>query len=66
MVQLLEFSVDYAQGFLFGEPRAVRDDAQKPMEALTAQAQVLPLPLRKAEAGQIVDPGARACHRLAL
>ena len=27
VVQLLDYSVDYAQGFLFGEPRAVRDDA---------------------------------------
>ena len=26
VVQLLDYSVDYAQGFLFGEPRAVRDD----------------------------------------
>ena len=26
VVQLLEYAVDYAQGFLFGEPRAVRED----------------------------------------
>jgi cyclic-di-GMP phosphodiesterase TipF (flagellum assembly factor) len=26
VVQLLEFGVDFAQGYLFGEPRAVRDD----------------------------------------
>ena len=43
VVQLLDFSVDYAQGYLFGEPRAVRDDALKPMESLAAQAAVLPL-----------------------
>ena len=26
MVQLLDYQVDYAQGFLFGEPRAVREE----------------------------------------
>ena len=30
VVQLLDYSVDYAQGFLFGEPRAVREDASRP------------------------------------
>jgi cyclic-di-GMP phosphodiesterase, flagellum assembly factor TipF len=30
VVQLLDYTVDYAQGFLFGEPRAVRDEAAKP------------------------------------
>ncbi len=35
VVQLLDFSVDYGQGFLFGEPRAVREDAGKlPVEQL--------------------------------
>ena len=41
VVQLLDYSVDYAQGYLFGEPRAVRDDAQRAPE--TATAAVLPL-----------------------
>ena len=27
VVQLLDYAVDYAQGYLFGEPRAVRDDS---------------------------------------
>jgi cyclic-di-GMP phosphodiesterase, flagellum assembly factor TipF len=43
VVQLLDFSVDYAQGFLFGEPRAVRDDAQKAVESAHAPAAVLPM-----------------------
>jgi cyclic-di-GMP phosphodiesterase TipF (flagellum assembly factor) len=43
VVQLLDYSVDYAQGFLFGEPRAVRDDAQRSPETATATAAVLPL-----------------------
>ena len=30
VVQLLDYTVDYAQGFLFGEPRAVRDEAVRP------------------------------------
>jgi cyclic-di-GMP phosphodiesterase TipF (flagellum assembly factor) len=43
VLQLLDFGVDYAQGFLFGEPRAVRDDALKPAEGITGSASVLPL-----------------------
>jgi cyclic-di-GMP phosphodiesterase TipF (flagellum assembly factor) len=35
VVQLLEYGVDYAQGFLFGEPRAVKDD-QKTLPDVTA------------------------------
>ena len=31
VVQLLDYSVDFAQGYLFGEPRAVRDDSLKTM-----------------------------------
>ena len=34
VVQLLEYAVDYAQGYLFGEPRAVREDSIKPVSAL--------------------------------
>jgi cyclic-di-GMP phosphodiesterase, flagellum assembly factor TipF len=30
VVQLLDYTVDYAQGFLFGEPRAVREDGVRP------------------------------------
>ena len=41
VVQLLDFHVDFAQGYLFGEPRAVRDDKQD--SAFGATASVLPL-----------------------
>jgi cyclic-di-GMP phosphodiesterase, flagellum assembly factor TipF len=30
VVQLLDYNVDYAQGYLFGEPRAVREDPKAP------------------------------------
>ncbi len=43
VVQLLDYNVDYAQGFLFGEPRAVRDDALKPEGGVMAPATVVPL-----------------------
>ncbi|HWA91001.1 MAG TPA: EAL domain-containing protein [Rhizomicrobium sp.] len=33
VVQLLDYAVDYAQGYLFGEPRAVRDEAVKTPES---------------------------------
>jgi cyclic-di-GMP phosphodiesterase TipF (flagellum assembly factor) len=40
VVQLLEYAVDYAQGYLFGEPRAVREDSLKPISALEPAAVV--------------------------
>jgi cyclic-di-GMP phosphodiesterase TipF (flagellum assembly factor) len=42
VLQLLDYAVDYAQGYLFGEPRAVREDQVKPVSALEA-APVIPL-----------------------
>jgi cyclic-di-GMP phosphodiesterase TipF (flagellum assembly factor) len=44
-MQLLEFGVDFAQGYLFGAPRAVRDESLKALE----QEPVSPIiPFRKA------------------
>jgi cyclic-di-GMP phosphodiesterase TipF (flagellum assembly factor) len=40
VLSLLDYAVDFAQGYLFGEPRAVRDDATKPV--LAEQAPVIP------------------------
>ncbi|HJT44185.1 MAG TPA: EAL domain-containing protein [Rhizomicrobium sp.] len=34
VVQLLDYAVDYAQGYLFGEPRAVREDSLKPVSTV--------------------------------
>ena len=42
VVQLLDYTVDYAQGFLFGEPRAVRDDKVM-ADGPASQASVVPL-----------------------
>lgn len=42
VVQLLDYAVDYAQGYLFGEPRAVREESLKPVSALEL-APVIPL-----------------------
>ncbi len=36
VIQLLDFSVDFAQGYLFGEPRAVREDSVKVPEFVSA------------------------------
>ena len=43
VVQLLEYGVDYAQGYLFGEPRAVREEAHRAPETVLGTAAVLPL-----------------------
>ena len=44
VVQLLDYGVEFAQGYLFGEPRAVREDQLKPMDKDAATV----VPLRKA------------------
>jgi cyclic-di-GMP phosphodiesterase, flagellum assembly factor TipF len=43
VVQLLDYAVDFAQGYLFGEPRAVRGDTAKTGEKPAAAV----IPLRK-------------------
>jgi len=42
VIQLLDYGVDFAQGYLFGEPRAVRGEAMRPARAAAAA------PLRRA------------------
>jgi len=42
VVQLLDYNVDFAQGFLLGEPRAVRDDSIKAMDKEPATAPIVP------------------------
>jgi cyclic-di-GMP phosphodiesterase TipF (flagellum assembly factor) len=42
VVQLLDYGVDYAQGYLFGEPRAVRDDPSKAGAEKPETAPIIP------------------------
>ena len=42
VVQLLDYAVDFAQGYLFGEPRAVRDDPAKATERNEPSAPIIP------------------------
>lgn len=42
VVQLLDYAVDFAQGYLFGEPRAVRDETAKALEKAEPVAPVIP------------------------
>jgi cyclic-di-GMP phosphodiesterase TipF (flagellum assembly factor) len=42
VVQLLDYGVDYAQGYLFGEPRAVRDDPSKAAAEKPETAPIIP------------------------
>ena len=42
VVQLLEYGVDFGQGYLFGEPRAVRDDSLKLLDKSEAVTAVIP------------------------
>ena len=46
VVQILDYGVDYAQGYLFGEPRAVREETLKAVDAAPAQQPTV-VPLRK-------------------
>jgi cyclic-di-GMP phosphodiesterase TipF (flagellum assembly factor) len=42
VVQLLDYSVDFAQGYLFGEPRAVRDDTLRQSDRSEPQNSIIP------------------------
>ncbi len=42
VVQLLDYSVDFAQGYLFGEPRAVRDDSLRTLDKPEPQNSIVP------------------------
>jgi len=42
VVQLLDYGVDFAQGYLFGEPRAVRDETVKALEKAEPAAPIIP------------------------
>lgn len=42
VVQLLDYSVDFGQGYLFGEPRAVRDDSLKTLDQAVPAAPIIP------------------------
>ena len=48
VVQLLDYGVDFAQGYLFGEPRAVREDSLKAMDKpVVAEPSAPIIPFRK-------------------
>jgi cyclic-di-GMP phosphodiesterase TipF (flagellum assembly factor) len=48
-VQLLDYGVDFAQGYLFGEPRAVREDTLRNVGATQPGREAAPvIPLRRA------------------
>ena len=53
VVQLLEYNVDFAQGYLFGEPRPLRDvaEANDPRQAPAATVTALPAGLLRRLAG---------------
>lgn len=42
VVQLLDYSVDFAQGYLFGEPRPVREDTFRALEQTEPSAPIIP------------------------
>jgi cyclic-di-GMP phosphodiesterase, flagellum assembly factor TipF len=42
VVQLLDYAVDFAQGYLFGEPRAVRGDGAKAAEKAETAPPIIP------------------------
>jgi cyclic-di-GMP phosphodiesterase TipF (flagellum assembly factor) len=47
VVQLLDYNVDFAQGFLFGEPRAVRDDQVRVPEFVAPERPASIVPFKR-------------------
>jgi len=47
VVQLLDYNVDFAQGYLFGEPRAVRDDQVRVPEFVAPERQASIVPFKR-------------------
>ena len=60
VLQLLDYAVDYAQGYLFGEPRAVRDDATRPAER---EPSVIPFKKRRRGFAALTASRASAIRR---
>lgn len=48
VLQLLDFGVDFAQGYLFGEPRAVRDEVLRDAVPAKQSAPAAVIPLKRA------------------
>ncbi len=60
VVQLLEYGVDFAQGYLFGEPRAVRDEVLKETPAAEKAVRAAPLfRLKRSQPRLCIDRGGR-------
>jgi len=47
VVQLLDYNVDFAQGYLFGEPRAVRDDQVRVPEFVAPERPASIVPFKR-------------------
>ena len=54
VVQLSRYGVDFAQGFLFGEPRAVREDTARPQVDARAGGAIPQSRLRRLAVGHAI------------